>query len=167
VSSLKKSSQRVLRPSLLDRLIDDEPGKRVEARDRLAQSLNELKDSVRRDLEWLLNTRRPPIEPHASAKELWKSVYCYGLPDTTGMMISSVDDRGRMARLVAAAVSAFEPRLTNVVVEMDTTPASDRTVRFRIEALLRTEPAPSRVYFDTKLELISGEYEIQGEQRAR
>src|ERR1035438_10421550 len=49
----------------------------------------------------------------ASAKELWRSVYCYGLPDTTGMAMSSAEDRGRMARMVTTAVAAFEPRLLN------------------------------------------------------
>lgn len=163
---LAKSSQRFILPSLLDRLIDLEPGNRKEARTRLAQSVNELKDSVRRDLEWLLNSRRPPIEPHASAKELWRSVYCYGLPDTTGMVISSVDDRSRMSRLVANAIATFEPRLMNVNVDIEDAARPDRTLRFRIEALLRTEPAPSRVYFDTTLELISGEYEIKEDRRA-
>ena len=167
MSPLKKSSQRNILPSLLDRLIDEEPNNRNEARERLAQSLADLKDSVRRDIEWMLNTRRAPIEPPESAKELWKSVYCYGLPDTTGMTISSVEDRGRMARLVAAAISAFEPRLINVNVEMDDAPGGDRTLRFRIDALLRVEPAPARIYFDTTLELTSGQYEVQGEQRAR
>lgn len=167
MSPLKKSSQRNILPSLLDRLIDDEPGNRNEARDRQAQSLNDLKDSVRRDIEWMLNTRRPPMEPPESAKELWKSVYCYGLPDTTGMVISSVEDRSRMAKMVATAIGIFEPRLINVNVDMAESPGTDRNLRFRIEAMLRVEPAPARVSFDTTLELTSGEYEVQGEQRAR
>jgi hypothetical protein len=33
--------------------------------------------------------------------------------------------------------------------------------------LLRTDPAPARVSFDTTLELTSGEYEIEGESHAR
>jgi predicted component of type VI protein secretion system len=39
-------------------------------------------------------------------------------------------------------------------------------LRFQIEGLLRTEPAPARVFFDTTLELTKGEYEV-GETRAR
>ena len=163
----RKSHERSIRPSLLDRLIDDEPGNRGEAPDRRAQSLKELKDSVRRDLEWLLNSRRPPAEPAPSAKELWRSVYCYGLPDTTGMAMSSAEDRGRMARMVTTAVAAFEPRLLNVTVNMEPAAAGNRILHFQIEALLRMEPAPARVFFDTKLELSSGEYEVTGDARAR
>ena len=163
---LRKTHERNIRPSLLDRLIDDEPGNRAEAPDRRAQSLKELKDSVRRDLEWLLNSRRSPVEPALSAKELWRSVYCYGLPDTTGLAMSSVDDRNHMARMVAAAVAAFEPRLINVNVNMEPGSAGSRTLHFQIEALLRMEPAPARVFFDTTLELSSGEYEVTGDARA-
>ena len=163
----RKSHERSIRPSLLDRLIDEEPGNRGEAPDRRAQSLKELKDSVRRDLEWLLNSRRPPAEPALSAKELWGSVYCYGLPDTTGMAMSSAEDRGRMARMVTTAVAAFEPRLLNVTVNMEPAAAGNRILHFQIEALPRMEPAPARVFFETKLELSSGEYEVTRDARAR
>ena len=162
-----KPTDRSIRPSLLDRLIDEEPGNRNEAPDRRAQSLKELKDSVRRDLEWLLNSRRSPAEPALSAKELWHSVYCYGLPDTTGLAMSSAEDRNRMARMVASAVAAFETRLTNVTVSMDAPTPSSRVLHFQIEALLKMEPSPARVFFDTKLELSSGEYEVTGDDRAR
>ena len=163
----RKSYERSIRPSLLDRLIDDEPGNRGEAPDRRAQSMKELKDSVRRDLEWLLNSRRPPAEPALSAKELWRSVYCYGLPDTTGLAMTSAEDRNRMARLVAAAVAAFEPRLMNVTVNMEPSSPTSRVLHFQIEALLRVEPSPARIFFDTTLELTSGEYEVSGDDRAR
>ncbi len=163
----RRSHDRNIKPSLLDRLIDDEPGNRGEAPDSRAQSLKELKDSVRRDLEWLLNSRRPPAEPALSAKELWRSVYCYGLPDTTGLAMSSADDRGRMARMVASAVAAFEPRLMNVTVNMEPASAGSRILHFQIDALLRMEPSPARVSFDTTLELSSGEYAVTGDARAR
>ena len=162
-----KPTDRSIRPSLLDRLIDEEPGNRNEAPDRRAQSLKELKDAVRRDLEWLLNSRRSPAEPVLSAKELWRSVYCYGLPDTNGLAMTSAEDRNRMARMVASAVAAFETRLTNVTVSMDPPTRSGRVLHFQIEALLKMEPAPARVFFDTKLELSSGEYEVTGDDRAR
>ena len=163
----KNPHQRVIRPSLIDRLIDREPENRKEAPDARAQSLRELKDSVRRDLEWLLNSRRCPVEPPLSAKELWRSVYCYGLPDITGVALHTGEDRSRLARLVEAAVAAFEPRLQNVTVSMKPVAMDSHVLRFQIEALLRTEPAPARVSFDTTLELTKGEYEVGGESRAR
>jgi type VI secretion system protein ImpF len=166
VTVAKKPNQRVIQPSLIDRLIDREPENRNEAADSRNQSLKELKDSVRRDLEWLLNSRRCPVEPPPSAKELWRSVYCYGLPDITGVAMSSGEDRNRLARMVETVVGTYEPRLQNVTVSMKPVAKDSHLLRFQIEGLLRTEPAPARVFFDTTLELTKGEYEV-GETRAR
>lgn len=163
----KRPNQRVILPSLIDRLIDREPENRKEAEDGRSQSLRELKDSVRRDLEWLLNSRRCPVEPATSSKELWRSVYCYGLPDITGASLSKGEDRNRLARMVETVITTFEPRLQNVTVSMKPVAVDSHVLRFQIEALLRTEPAPARVFFDTTLELTKGEYEVAGETRAR
>jgi type VI secretion system protein ImpF len=162
-----KPSQRTLLPSLMDRLIDREPANRNEAPSTRSQSLKELKDSVRRDLEWLLNSRRPPVEPPPSAKELLRSAYFYGLPDITGMALTSAEDQIRLVRIVEATIDAFEPRLINVAVSMQPAAPGTKVIHFQIEALLRTEPAPARVFFDTVLELSNGQYEVAGETHAR
>src|SRR5580692_433240 len=122
----RKPTQRAMLPSVLDRLIDTDPLNRKEPESWRAQSLKELKDSVRRDLEWLLNSRRPLVEPPDAAKHLWHSVYAYGLPDTTGLSLRSKDDRHRLATVVEVAVASFEPRLLNVKV---TVPPSSPTSR--------------------------------------
>jgi type VI secretion system protein ImpF len=163
----KKSTQRTILPSVLDRLIDREPANRAEPQSWRTQSLKELKDSVRRDLEWLLNARRTPAEPPITSKELWRSVYCYGLADSTGVALRSAEQRSRLARAVETAISSFEPRLVNVTVTIPPAAPAAKVVHFQIEAMLRTHPAPERVYFDSTLELTSGEFEVEGEPRAR
>ena len=45
-----------LQPSLLDRLTDDAPAEKVESREQRVLSLTKLRQSVNRDLGWLLNT---------------------------------------------------------------------------------------------------------------
>lgn len=45
-------------PSIVDRLLDFEPTNPNEAPKSRSQGMRELKQSVRRDLEWLLNTRQ-------------------------------------------------------------------------------------------------------------
>ena len=50
--------QERLQPSLLDRLIDDEPEKTVEAPDQRVLSKARLRQAVLRDLAWLFNTTR-------------------------------------------------------------------------------------------------------------
>ena len=162
----RKGTPRTILPSVLDRLIDKEPANRNEPASWRSQSLKELKDSVRRDLEWLLNARRTPMEPQPSSRELWKSVYTYGLPDSTGLALRSAEDRAKLARAVEFAIATFEPRLVNVSVSIPPKASSSMKVHFQIEALLRTEPSPERVFFDSTLELSSGEYEVEGEERA-
>jgi type VI secretion system protein ImpF len=163
----KNLLERGVGVSLLDRLTDLEPKVPGEPPWTRAQSLRQLKASLRRDLEALFNTRRTPIEPPASARELPRSVYGYGLPDITGMAVDSSEDRHRLARLMEAAVSAFEPRLANVSVAALPNQGPVRVLRFRIEGTLRIEPAPERVFFDTALHLTSATYEVEGEKRAR
>jgi type VI secretion system protein ImpF len=162
-----KLHARILQPSLIDRLIDLEPGNRKEAHIVQGQSLRQLKDSVRRDLEWLLNSRRSPAEPPARAKELWRSSYCYGLPDLTGMALGTPQARGDLARMLETVIGAFEPRLRNATATLQPSTVGSRMLRFQIEALLLIEPVPARVYFDTTLELVSGQYQVAGEVNAR
>ena len=102
-----------------------------------------------------------------TSKELWRSVYCFGLPDSTGLALRSSDERKRLSHAVEAAVAAFEPRLVNVRVTIPPAAPTAKVIHFQIEALLRTEPSPERVYFDSVLELTSGQYEVEGEARAR
>jgi type VI secretion system protein ImpF len=151
---------------LLDRLTDAEPRVSVEPPSTQAQSLRQLKASLRRDLEALLNTRRTPVEPPPGARELPRSVFFYGLPDLTGLTAETAEQQQRLASLMESAIALFEPRLANVSVMAVPNPGPVRVLRFRVEATLRIEPAPERVFFDTTLYLASGSYEVEGEQRA-
>ena len=69
--------------SILDRLIDEDPGVLSSRLLSRSQSVRKLKDAVRRDLEWLLNTRRIAVPPDESLNEVNRSLYIYGLPDFT------------------------------------------------------------------------------------
>ena len=69
---------------MLDRLLDHEPDVRREAPRSRNQVLRELKQSVRRDLENLLNTRVRCIPLPPELKELKQSLVNYGIPDLTG-----------------------------------------------------------------------------------
>src|SRR6185312_13201618 len=60
--------------SLLDRLIDEDLKRSGDAHLTRSQSVRKLRDAVRRDLEWLLNTRQPIIAA-ADGSELQGSLY--------------------------------------------------------------------------------------------
>ena len=150
--------------SVLDRLIDLNPEANTDPPASRSQSVRRLKASLRRDLEWLLNTRRNPDEVPETYEELFRSLYNYGLPDITSTALNSPRDRQRLMQLVEQTIELFEPRLTGVRVRtVDTTSSGPRILRFQIEALLKMDPAPEQVLFDTVLQLTSGEYQIKGD----
>jgi type VI secretion system protein ImpF len=160
--------ERTVQYSLLDRLIDADPQSRVEAPMTWAQSVRMLKASVRRDLEWLLNTRRIPEPLPDNLTEVEQSLYNYGLPDITSLSRDSATSYTRLLRQVDRAIAQFEPRLTRVRVSLVETEGENarRELRFQIEAVLRMDPNPEPVLFDTVLEFSSGEYDVKGDTRA-
>lgn len=154
--------------SVLDRLVDYEPENRLENPLSRSQSLRVLKTSVRRDLEWLLNTRRIADPPDETLKEVNRSVYTYGLPDLSTLTMEASGDRNRVVRQITAAITSFEPRLTNVRLSLVERPdASKNDVRLRIEAMLRMDPVPEPISFDTVIELKSGKCHLSGGDDAR
>ena len=154
--------------SALDRLIDLEPDNRMENPLSRSQSVRLLKNAVRRDLEWLLNSRRIADPPDEGFKELNKSAYVYGLPDLSALTMASTADRNRLVRQVLGTINMFEPRLMNVRLVMVETPdAGKKDVRLRIEAMLKMDPVPEPVTFDTVIELKSGSCHLAGGDDAR
>ena len=154
--------------SILDRLIDLEPDNRMESPLSRTQSIRLLKSAVRRDLEWLLNSRRICDPPDEGLKELNRSTYMYGLPDLSALTMLASGDRNRLARQILATINQFEPRLANVRLVMIETPDSGmRDVRLRVEAMLRMDPVPEPITFDTVIELKSGNCRLSGGDDAR
>lgn len=152
--------------SVLDRLIDREPKNRSEPMPTSAQSLRAMKAALRRDLEWLMNTRRVIDDPPESCTELRRSAYYYGLPDISSMSILSSTDQTRLLMNIESAITFFEPRLARVKVSLRPGTGAGRTVHFVIEGLLRVDPVPEQIVFDTVLELSSGAYQIRGDAGA-
>lgn len=164
----RELGESIITISVLDRLIDDEPGSLLENPLSRAQSVRILKNSVRRDLEWLLNTRRIADEPEEGLKEVNGSAYVYGLPDLSSFTAALAADRNRLIRQITATINLFEPRLTNVRVSYVETPdAGKKDVRLRIEAMLRMDPVPEPIFFDTVIDLKSGNCQLIGGDHAR
>ena len=138
-----------------------------EAAAQRLESVRRFKQAVRRDLEWLLNTRRIAVEPDSGLKELHQSLYMFGIPDLSSFSLSNPKDRTRLLRILQNALKVFEPRLSRVKVVPIEIPETGRsTMNFRIEGLLMMDPSPESVSFDTVLRLSSGEYEVKGEPDA-
>lgn len=153
-------------PSVLDRLLDDEPETQTELPKSRNQILRDLKRSVRRDLESLLNTRWRCGSWPPNLDELDLSLVNYGIPDFTGVNMGSPAERERLRHLIEQIVRKFESRFKTVKVQLlANSDEADRTLRFRIDALLYAEPAPEPVMFDSQLEPISNDFSVASEPR--
>jgi type VI secretion system protein ImpF len=152
--------------SVLDRLIDKEPKQGAEAPPTRSQSLRDLKDNLKRDLEWLFNTRRTIDPAPDSASETVRSVYHYGFPDLSSKSVLSSRDHAELVRAMESAIAIFETRLKRAKVRMEPVQGKYRTLRFVIEGLLCMDPTPVPIRFDTELELGKGAYEVKGEPGA-
>ena len=147
--------------SILDRLIDLEPMSTREAPGSRLGGVNELKQSIRRDLEWLLNTRRLVANVSETAEELKKSVVTYGIPDITGLNIQNTAAAADLTRAVEVAINTYEPRFLDVSVSLEPVTSTDRQVRFKIEARLDVDPVPEPMVFDTVLQLGNGAISVK------
>lgn len=153
---MARATETLVTQSVLDRLtaVEDWPSTRL-------QSLRFFKDGLKRDLEWLLNTRQPPLPQLSSYPLARTSIVNYGLPDITSLGLASASDHRQLRLAIEACVRAFEPRLTSVRVTIDDTDRGDRRMRFHIEGMMNLDPAPEEITFDTVLELASGEYRVK------
>jgi type VI secretion system protein ImpF len=160
--------EQIVSQSLLERLIDLDPKNQTsEPAVTRAQTVRQLKGSVRRDLEWLFNSRRTPEPAGSEYEELERSVYNYGLPDLSSLNWQSARDRQRLCRMLEQALALFEPRLRQPkVMAIENSSTSQHVLRFQIEGMLDMTPAPEHISFDTVLQLSSGEYQVKGEPSA-
>jgi type VI secretion system protein ImpF len=59
-------------------------------------------------------------------------------------------------------ISQFEPRLRNVVVQLDVDAGNERVLRFRISGILIVEPLSEPVTFDTVLDVNRAQFKVAG-----
>jgi type VI secretion system protein ImpF len=150
-------------PSVLDRLLDYEPEVSREPLASRSKGLRQLKQSVKRDLEQLLNTRQSGDWLPPDLEELNNSLAAYGLPDFSAVSIKSPAEQNRLRRALESAIAIFEPRLQDITVTLLPLGDYQRSLHFRIDARLRIEPAPEPVTFDALLQLSSGAYLVREE----
>jgi type VI secretion system protein ImpF len=120
-------------PALLfERLVDKELHLTEESPPFRVLSRWELRESLMRELEQLLNSRcSVPLELIGEEE---RTVINYGIPDFTSLSPQSPDDRKRIASIIAQTITAFEPRLRNVRVVLGHFEDDERTLHISVEA---------------------------------
>lgn len=161
----RPKDDKPLRPSVLDRLIGN-TGTPTAGGYSSGQSIAQMRNSVRRDLENLLNTRWRCSSWPPNQDELETSLINYGIPDFSGANMGSEADREEFRLIVERAIKTFEPRFVSVrVVLLENEDKSDRTLRFRIDAEIHSVPEPEPVIFDTDLEPTSHRFRVKKSDR--
>jgi type VI secretion system protein ImpF len=160
-----------LQPSLLDRLTDEEPSQQMESREKRVLSPRQLRRSVIRDLQWLLNTTDLASAQDLSAHpQVINSVLNYGLPDLAGKNVTGLES-ALLERNLRAAIQRFEPRILpnslRIRAVVDEERMSHNAVLFDIEGELWGQPMPQHLYLKTEVDLESGAFEISEPGLAR
>lgn len=149
--------------SLLDRLIQPTAGAAVRQAG-WGTALSQLKQSLRRDLEALLNTRRRPGRLGGELAELSRSVIRYGIPDFTALNLAAPERQAAFGRALETVIRDFEPRLAQVsVTPLPGDRTAHRTLRFRVEAVIRVEPTPEPIVFESVLDPISRTFQVKAD----
>jgi type VI secretion system protein ImpF len=157
--------QERLQPSLLDRLTDDDPESRSEPRERRVLSMRNLRQSVLRDVGWLLNATGLCAGQDLSEYPLvGETVLNFGLPDLAGKTASGLD-LAELERLIAQAIEHFEPRILRDSVRVRAVASGDaqgqlNTLIFEIHGDLWAQPLPERLFLKTELDLEGGEVRV-------
>lgn len=150
--SAKKRDVPVL-PSVLDRLIDDEPENQREAPLTSARVLELLRRSIQRDVENLLNTRRRCEE---IPERLEGTLAGYGVPDLVGTDLGSARNRRRFLRELERLLALHEPRFRSVKIKTkEGTNVTNRSLQFEIEAVVKAEPAPENISLSSSIEPVT------------
>jgi type VI secretion system protein ImpF len=153
---------------LLDRLIDSEPERTVDVPLSPSEAMRVLKNSVRRDLEMLLNARRRFRSWPAAYAELDVSPIAFGIPDCTAGTFNDQREREMFRAEVEATIRRFEPRFLSVTVDLpDLDPRKlTSSLRLRIEALLQADPAPEAILFDTVVDAVTSNVAVDAPESA-
>ena len=124
-------------------------------------TLEELKDTVARDLESLLNTRAVIEEEILKPfPECGKSIVAYGLNDFAGLSLASTEDRAHICRCLEESIDRHEPRLRNVQASLELQDGSINRLNFAITAMLVVNTAQEPVNFDAVLQPSTLQYSI-------
>jgi type VI secretion system protein ImpF len=146
------------RALLFERLVDEHfNSDEDESQPFRVHDVDGLKASVRRELVRLLNTRCSVPSHLLGAEE--RTTLDYGIPDFSSLSARSGDDQKHIAEVVAATITAFEPRLRGVRVEAERSAEGVRSIRLRLSARLVVGAHAEPVNFNLDLHPKSGEAE--------
>ena len=160
-------------PSLIDRLSSEEAdfydSTGIDAGGQLRRNVNKAKsreavrryeDSVRRDLEWLFNSRRVKDDRLERYPQLRSSVFYYGIPDLNSEDPSRTHDKDELLHNMEDAVARFDRRLRDLTIEFGSQVLGSHLLHFQIAGVVMMDPVPAEVAFQSSLDPTNGECKV-------
>ena len=148
-----RPGERVLARSVLDRLLDASPDSENDPLVSLTGQIQEIRESIRRDLEALLNTRRRPIAPPSGLPELKDALVSYGVDGIVSANLVTDESKFALARAIERRIALFETRLSDVrVTILRNRDAGERTLRMRIQATFRLHDGMPPISFESTID---------------
>lgn len=143
------------RTTLFDRLLPE-----TDQNDR-GISLQELRESVASDLEDLLNSRMAKLDHLIDQFPLAKqSILQFGIIDFVGLSTANPSDRDKICQSIEQSITAHEPRLKQIKVEMLLDGQNMGALYLSIQTYLNIHPLFEPVIFDAVLKPTTQQYVI-------
>ncbi len=154
-----------LQPFLLDRLTDDQSEQTRESREKHVFSPRQLRESLLRDLSWLLNTPAPqPDEGIGDFTQVAASVLNYGIPDLTGTTASGLPGTA-LERSIYKAIQQFEPRLERHGLTVKLLDSSEtgapNVIALEISGEIMANQLADPLYIKTEVDLETGQFSLK------
>lgn len=145
------------RSTLFDRLTP-------EHEDLKGLSIHQLRESVARDLEDLLNSRVAKMDDVLVNYPLVRqSILQFGIIDFVGLSTANPMDREKICQSIEQSIAAHEPRLKQVKVEMLLDGHNMGALCLSIQAYLNIHPLYEPVVFDALLKPTTQQYVISAQ----
>src|SRR6202047_4735148 len=152
-----------LQPCLLDRLTDDEPGKREESRSQRIISLQRYKTGVLRDLEWLFNSighfpdERVGEVTFADYEEAYRSVINFGIRQLYGRLAPDIEE---IEKQLLDALITFEPRINRHTLSVKAV-IKQQILSIEMTGELWVYPIPEKLFIQTQLDLETSQCSVK------
>lgn len=155
-----------LQPALLDRLIDEQPDRKIEDPAERTISKSRLRHLVLRDLRWLLNANAgyAKLDAEGPLAHARRSTINFGIPSPSGKLASKIE-LADLERSIRQAILDFEPRILAESLRVSAISHSDpldrhNVLEFEISGHLWAQPFPLELLLKTDVDLETGMIDV-------
>ncbi len=138
------------RPPLFERLTDEYPLVPIERQPFKILNKNELRESVRREIIWLLNTRSPL--PQFMLEKQQPVAFNYGIPDLFSLFHPLTPEKEqKLCNLLVRILSVFEPRIKRTKISFERYDTGNRSLMLRLDGVIILENIVEQLSFTVTL----------------